>query len=386
MRDVTYVFQGDQTLAIHQGKVIAASADPDEVEALVKKAFGEDPYAEAMDHGYGGGDPDEGYGPPDGMEPCPQCGGYVDPATGRCTDCGAGAPVDPYMPSSPMSDAPVEMPPPPAGMQGGYTASVVTPNGLKGTVLGKVAGMWGEEVTIRLENGRIVKLPTGTELSAVKTAAAPSVSPLERLQQRLAATPDGTRESLVARSEELESIKTAAAKLVREGANWEDQQALHSIHVTASVEQQAVRDAVAHIDDAESYTPPSFTMQAATETTSASREDASWLDDTYDQMIKQAQATDYQTLMNEGPEAFTAELPDAALADTGVTREMASNFIAEKTAGVAREIVEPYLTTFLARVEECRRTALASRKQTIAKEAATQQDQYRDLPDDSLFL
>lgn len=389
MGEITYLFRGDQTLAIHEGKVIAASSDPDEVEALVKRAFGELPPGEVTpEQGMMPPPPEDLQDPNAAGEPCPFCGGQIDPATGACLDCGQPDaargprpdPVDPFQGGGPQE--PVPSPEVPSGTY----ASVVTPNGLKGTLLGKVAGMWGDEVTVRLENGRIVRLPVGTELRTEKVAAAPRVSPIEHLQRRLAAVPDGTRESLVARSEELESIKKSASKLIRDGASWDDIQALNGIVVTADVEQGAVHDAVAHIDDADSYAPPGFSIQAAASTAGISREDASWLDDTYDQMIKQAEATDYQTLMNEGPEAFTAELPDVALADTGTTREMASDFIAERTAGVAREIVEPYTKTFLARVEECRRAELASRKQTTSKEAATKQDQYRDLPDDSLFL
>jgi hypothetical protein len=269
----------------------------------------------------------------------------------------------------------------------GHMAQVTTPNGLKGTVLGKVAGLWGDEVTVRLENGRIVKLPVGTQLTTQRTAAATGVTPIQRLEQRLAAAPDGTRESLVARSQELSRVHSAAGDLIREGVSYADSIRLDQIVVTAEVENREVLDAVEHLADVESYSPPSYSIGVAHEAAGVSREDASWLDLAVDEMIKEAEATDFTKLMDEGPEAFAAELPVVALADTGVTRQMASHFIGAKTAGIAREIAEPYMTTFLVRVEACRRAELATRKQaqTTHKEAATE-DQFKDLPDDALFL
>lgn len=401
--DVTYVFENGKTYAIHQGKVIAASTDADDVERQVKLAFGGDPgYGEqrAVDESQGppmhGGGPADMPPPPDDLgqiDRCYACGtGEIDPATGACQDCGAPADYPgrgqgrhPF-----PHDEPHDMPSPGyemGGEAGSYMAKTVsTPNGLKGTVLGKVAGVWGDEVTVRLENGRIVRLPVGTELRAHKVAAAPRKNPIEALETRLAGTPDGSHASLVARSNELESIKRYASTLVRDGVSYADSVRLDQIVVVAETEQAELIDAAAHLDDVEAIAPPSFTMAAADRTSSVSREDASWLDHTMDEIIKEAEATDFTKLMDEGPEALTAELPDVALADTGVTRQMASHFVAEKTAGVDRKIADPYTVTFLARVEECRRQALATRQHTTHKEAAAEQDKYKDLPDDALFL
>lgn len=392
--DVTYVFENGKTFAIHQGKVIAASTDADDVERQVKLAFGPDQLGEGQPPMHGGG-PTEMPPPPHDMGgmggqggmPCESCGGEVGP-DGHCVNCGDFQVPGGDQHGHGMGEMyPHDQPSPGYEMGGSYMAKTVsTPNGLKGTVLGKVAGIWGDEVTVRLENGRIVKLPVGTELRTQKTAAAPRQSPIEALEHRLTATPDGSYESLVARSNELESIKRYASSLVRDGVSYADSVRLDQLVVVAETEQAELIDAAAHLDDVDAIAPPSFTMAAADRTSSISREDASWLDHTLDEMIKEAEATDFTKLMDEGPEALTAELPDVALADTGVTRQMASHFIAEKTAGIERKLAEPYTVTFLARVEECRRAALATRQQTTHKEAAAEQDKYKDLPDDALFL
>lgn len=391
-----YIFRDGQTYAIREGKVIAASADPDEVERLVREAS---PLMDANPNDPMGGpmEPRLDQMPPEapqGSDPgCPGCGAPTDGArTNFCPHC--GEPLDPIgmegLGGQEMGNPYPQDEPSPGMEMGGeagpYMAKVVTPNGVKGTVLGKVAGLWGEEVTIRLENGRIVKLPVGTELRAPKTASAKRVNPIERLEARLAATPDGTRGSLVARSEELQWIRKRASELIRDGVSYADSLRLDQLVVTAEVEGREIADAVAHLDDVESIAPPSFSMGVAHEAAGISKEDASWLDHVVDDMIKEAEATDFTKLMDEGPEALTAELPDVALADTGVTRQMASSFISEKTAGINREIAEPYMETFLARVEQCRRAELDNRKQTTKKEAAAEEDKYKDLPDEAFFL
>lgn len=381
MHDVHYVFRDSQVFAIREGKVIAHGPDSDVVEAQVKQAFGPDSLGEgvcAPVHEMH----DQGHAPM-----CEHCGSAHIDETGRCQDCGqqqmhGGGPTE--MPPLPED---LHEPADPLGGQHHMMASVITPNGLKGTVLGKTAGVWGDEVTIRLENGRIVKLPTNVELRSPKQASTKKkVSPLELLETRLSKSIDGTRESMVSRIEDLKGIRRSASRLVGDGCSYADSVRLDQIVVAAEVESRHLTDAIAHIDDADSMRAPGFSMQAADRTSSVSREDASWLDVVMDDMIKEAEAQDFNKLLAEGPEALTAELPDVALADTGVTRQMASSFIMERTAGIAREVANPYMDTFLARVEECRKAELASRKQTTHKEAATVEKSYDDVPDDALFL
>jgi len=90
-------------------------------------------------------------------------------------------------------------------------------------------------------------------------------------------------------------------------------------------------------------------------------------------------------LMDEGPEAIVASMDDAAIADAGVTREVASRYIKSKTAAASSEIREKYEGVWLSRVEECRKAELLNRKEATKKEAAVEEDGQSDLPDDILF-
>jgi hypothetical protein len=138
------------------------------------------------------------------------------------------------------------------------------------------------------------------------------------------------------------------------------------------------------------YAPPApFSMQAAASgevAASLGGKDGSWLDKTANEMIAEAESTDFKRLMDEGPEALTAELETPALADAGVVRQMASSFIRTKTAGTDPQVRDPYEATFLNRVEQCRRAELSTRTQSTQKEAAAQEDAFKDAPDESIFM
>jgi hypothetical protein len=91
-----------------------------------------------------------------------------------CVGCGAplgdphgmGPDIEGGFGGAPYGDAGDEFPD-----HGPRQASITTPNGLKGKVLGKVAGLWQDEVTVRLENGRIVHLPVAKDMKFERTAS-----------------------------------------------------------------------------------------------------------------------------------------------------------------------------------------------------------------------
>jgi hypothetical protein len=404
--EVTFAFKGDRAFAIREGKVIATS-HVDHIGDLEKVAFGHDPMGgqPPMGDPHAIDGPTEMPPPPGDMqdpylggdEPCPNCGQPNEAGSPVCVGCGAplgdphGDPHDPVggMESQYPQDAPspgIEM----GGEAGPYMASITTPNGLKGKVLGKVAGLWQDEVTVRLENGRIVHLPVSKEMRFERTASAPKGNPTEQFEQRLAASVDGTRESLVTRHKGLLALQTEARQIIANGVSDTDAESLDQIVVAADVEIAEVNDAIAHLDDAETqaYAPPvPFSMSAAHEAAaSLGGKDGSWLDKTATEMIAEVEATDFKRLMDEGPEALTADLDTPALADAGVVRQVATSFIRSKTAGTDPKVRDPYEATFIKRVEECRRAELSSRAQTTQKEAAVQEDAFKDAPDESIFM
>ena len=268
--------------------------------------------------------------------------------------------------------------------ESGTYSRVTTPNGLSGNVLGRVSGMWGDEVTVRFDNGRIVSVPVNQGLTFHAAEEVVEEDPTKALEARLAQSIDGSKESLENRVSELKSIRLEAASLIQKGAAYETEQELDRLRVEADYELGEVHAALEHLNDAESFTAPApFRMQAV-EQESVGSSDSTWLDSTVNDMISEAEATDFGKLMDEGPEAFTAGLDAPALAEAGITRSIASRFINSKTAAANPELRKKYEQVWLARVEECRKAELLNRKETTKKEAASQEEES-NLPDDVLF-
>jgi hypothetical protein len=271
---------------------------------------------------------------------------------------------------------------------------IVTPSGLKGEILGNYGGQWGEKlITVRLENGRIARLEAhagndkNIEYQTVE-AAAPA-SALEYLEGTLNETPEGTKESLVARIDNLDNLVIAATEFQRH-ASYEDQRKASEIIISAEHEKREVRDALAHLElaDVEAFVPPapfktSGVEQADLGTTS------SWLDETVGEMIAESSSQDFDRLLAEEPGQFIAGLDTGALADQGITREMALSHIISKTAGYQGEAVDAYREQFLAKVEQARRDELKDRAQSAKKKAektAKKEKKAKKLPDEALFL
>jgi basic membrane lipoprotein Med (substrate-binding protein (PBP1-ABC) superfamily) len=106
---------------------------------------------------------------------------------------------------------------------------------------------------------------------------------------------------------------------------------------------------------------------------------------TTQQIIDETEGQDLDKLLTEGPALFVAEQDTAALADAGVTREMALSHVVSKTAGFTGPEITEYRTKFLAGVEAARRDELVDRKATTKKEAAAEQDVLDNVPDEALF-
>ena len=260
---------------------------------------------------------------------------------------------------------------------------VITPNGLKGRILGKTKDMWGDTVTVRFENGRIVQFPTSDSLRYASEQEE-VLSVTASLRERLNAPIEGDSGSLVSRINELKSIRREAqVKIANGDASFEDESELDNIAVEADAELGQVVAALDHINDenTDAYRPP--TMHVA-EQASLGGNDGTWLDDAFSTMVSEASSTDYDKLMSEGPEAFVAELDTAALANAGATREIASSHIRSKTAGANPQARNSFETAWIDRVETLRRKEILNRKTKAKKEAAAETD-HSNLPDDILF-
>lgn len=250
---------------------------------------------------------------------------------------------------------------------------ITTPSGLKGTILGKTAGLWGDQVTVRLENGRIARFDV-TQEQFDKWASrddAKTASPYARMQAVLDAEVDPTESGLRQRIAALKVVKDEAKSAFHE-AKYVDETTLHNIIVEADAQTHEVIDALEAMQQAEPYAPPE-TQVFEQESMGAGRNDT-WLDRTFEDMMQDVEATDFDAEMTERPETLVAELETPALQDPAGVQQYAASYVSSKTAGLSGEAVKEFTVAFLGRVEACRKAELASRdedRERVAKEAST---------------
>ncbi len=264
---------------------------------------------------------------------------------------------------------------------------IVTPNGLKGRILNRVDGLWGEEISVRLENGETTRLAVTSHSIAdwVTEKTASTSNPVDALEARLNESFEHDRSSLAARHASLKEIGTEARNLITSGVSYQDQQRLDGIVVIAEAEAQGVTQAINSIDTGqiEPYRAPQF--QVAEQAELGNQGTGDWLQTVVDDMVAESEQNDFDRLLQEGPELLAAELDDVAVADQGAARAVALSYIKDKTAGFVGEDVENYRDKFLARFEQARRRQ-ASTRTTNRKEAAVAKESHvADAPDEALF-
>lgn len=380
MSDPTYIFEDDKAYAMVDGKVVASARS---VEELEQKVADWDPHAHGSPD-FGGEDFSDPYQDQfvDGST-CPACGTVGALAHGEPACPACGAPNEAAIPqhddySGEGVDLPAASPDtlPGDNLPPRHT-HIVTPNGLKGQILGRHKDLWGEEVTVRFENGRIASFHVAENDENEYTTEEDEEkkkNPIENLKKKVEKETSHDRASIQERLAELASVKKEASHLFQTGVSYDDEIALDEIRLQADYETGELAAALEQIDSeqAEAYRPPAPYGYNAVEQETVGGGDGTWLDNTLGEMIDEAEGQDFDQMMQEGPELFVADLEDAPLADAGVVHQMASSFIRSKTAGINPEAVKEYEKTFLARVEAARREALKNRKEEMKKEAASE--------------
>lgn len=266
---------------------------------------------------------------------------------------------------------------------------IETPNGLRGEILSRVEGLWGEEITVRFDNGQIRRFATAAGDEVLKYAKVEPEAPTnlrEAYQGRIDAAYEPNRDGLTARLAELGAIRQEIRQHVASEASLTEQRALHQLVLAAEAEEAEVKEALAHLDavDAENAAPAPPTY-AAVEQAHMGHDD-SWLDVVAHQMIAESEAQDFDKLLEEGPTVLVSHLGDAAVHDAGTVREAALAHIVSKTAGFRGEKVDEFRQAFVEAAEVARRQELKYRKketEKVAKEAAEKVD---DSPDEALFI
>lgn len=260
---------------------------------------------------------------------------------------------------------------------------VVTPNGVKGTILQRVASVWGEEVTVRLENGEVKSFAAHGVKDWMQEKTASAANPVAGLDQRLGSTYNHDRNSLVRRHADLVEIWKEARSLITSGVSHTDQVALDTIIRTAEAEGEQIKQAIDHIDDGsvEAYRPPT---PVPVEQADLGRSD-DWLDAVVQDMHAEAEGIDYEQILQDDPTLLAAGLDDGIVADQGASRELALSHVRSKTAAYVGDDVEAYVDQFLARFEAARRKEASTRTANTRKEAAVATSHVEDAPDEALF-
>lgn len=270
--------------------------------------------------------------------------------------------------------------------------TIITPNGVEGEILSRTSSVWGDEqVTVRLANGQITQfnIHASTEDKwqwVNRTEKTAGVSRVAKLEERVAADFGHDKASLEARSDELQAVASEASQLIANGVSLADAEKLDEIKLAADHERREIADVLAHLEDSdiEAFVPPT---SAVIEQASMGRAaNDSWLDRLAQDMVEQTDGQDFAKLLREGPELFVSDLDLGALADTGVTREMALSHVASKTAGYAGDDVDEFRDKFIARVEVARRAELAARKAETKREVVAKVEDDANAPDEALFF
>lgn len=268
---------------------------------------------------------------------------------------------------------------------------IMTPNGLKGKVLGRVNGLWEDEVTVRFENGRIASLPVSKLTFAKEEEDESDEDEIKELEKKVEASVSVyDAETIENRVRELDRIKVEASLFIDSGLSDSDLSRVANVITQANYELEEIGDVIRALEDQHisAYEAPApFEIHVVEQGGPTNGHDSSWLDQTVEEMIHEANSTDYTKLMNEGPEVFVAGLDRDLLADSGAVRSYASTWIRSKTAAADDDVREKYEKVWLARVEEQRRASFSEIKEEMHKEAATKESvDYDSIGDDSLFI
>lgn len=359
----TYVFDDNgQVHAFINGQHVASSPDMDGLERWVNERVAAPPLPPGPAGGPPPGGPPMG-GPPTGPDGPPTDGppeekGIEVEFKGTLTPTPSGPPdggLGPDGPGDPLPDAAPDTLPgdnlPPRATH------IITPNGLKGQILGKTKGLWSDQVTIRLENGRIAKFDVTPDSGVEYITEAKTASPYARMAEVLDADPDPTRGGLKRRIAELKVVKQEAQSSFR-SASYVDESTLHNIIVEADAQIAEAVDAIEHMDNSTPYAPPE---PQVFEQESMGGGDSTWLDQALNEMVDEAEATDFDQVMEEQPELMVAEMETPTLEYSDGVQDFALSFVRSKTAGLDKQAVSEFTTAFLARVEEARIAELEKR-------------------------
>lgn len=270
---------------------------------------------------------------------------------------------------------------------------VVTPNGLRGEILGKHT-IWGGELTVRYANGTITEVAAegvkpAEEEPESRTATA--ADPIGELESRLASevTPVG-RNEVVARLEELDGIERELEHLNPRGARRgaAETARLQGIFAGVRAERQILRQSLDLVEEAEAadLAPAPYSIQVAPAQPALGDWDGAGIEEAHRQLRDEAAQTDYDAVLREEPALVVEDLPNAVVDEPDLVRERALAHVKARTAGVESNALSTYHETFAQRAELARRARVAKRQPAPETRTASVDTSVDDLPDEVFFL
>lgn len=246
---------------------------------------------------------------------------------------------------------------------------VVTPNGLTGTVLGRTPSIWGEEVTVRFENGHIARLHTSSaDLSYSDIEDDITSAPaLERIAFETNRSISDDTASLRARLETLSGIRLMASKIA--SSLKDDDLVLLDGYVSSTrAEEAEIGEVLAGREDqeVEDFTPYRPEARAY---------EPSWLDRVAAEEVEQEVEN-----FDEKVATFVTALSTDTLADGSLVSQIVYDKVASETDDVE------YIENFIEAAEQIRQTEHSARREATKQARIASDQNVNGATDESIFL
>lgn len=247
---------------------------------------------------------------------------------------------------------------------------VKTPNGLKGTILGRTPSFWGETVTVRFSNGHVSQLPVASKDLEFITESKTEATPVEKIAAVVdAEILSADFETLKSRLTKLDEVKVFATTLARTtNLSHDELISINSNLAKARAEVEEINEVLSAQADVEedytSYRP-------------APREfEQSWLD----RIASEETAPPVEEDQEERVSNFINSLSDDTLANGSLVSQIAFDRVSSETQDL--DAVESFIE-----VSELTRQAVQASRREARKIAKTASDHaLSQATDESIFL
>lgn len=243
---------------------------------------------------------------------------------------------------------------------------VTTPNGLTGTILGRTSGIWGEEITVRFENGHISKLNTSSAGLTFSNEKTLSSTPLEVLASIADKSVPGDAFSLAERLNELKELRNRVAKMASR-LSHDELVAAHEIVSRTHAEEEEIREVLAAQVDHEEEEFAPYRPEARSY-------DESWLDRVAAEEVESA-TEDF----DEKVATFVTALSTDTLADGSLVSQIVYDKVSSETDD------EEYIESFIEAAEQVRQNEHNARREATKQARLASEKNIAETTDESFL-